>query len=155
MSSPQYFTRSPAVASQPVTFTLALADRSLRLTSDRGVFSHGGVDAGTKLLLMEAPVPAPEGDVVDLGCGYGPIACALAARAPGATVWAVDVNERALALTAQNAAANGLTNVRAVAPDAVPDAIRFAGLWSNPPIRVGKAIVHDLLLEWLGRLAEG
>ena len=83
------------------------------------------------------------------------MALALAAASPGATVWAVDVNERARALTAANAADNGLTNVRVVAPDGVDPGVRFAAVWSNPPVRIGKDALHDLLLRWLPRLAPG
>lgn len=118
------------------------------------MFGTGGVDPGTKLLLLEAPAPEPEakGDLLDLGCGYGPIALTLAHRAPDATVWAVDVNERARDLCAANAAAAGVTNVRIVAPDDVPGEIRFEGIWSNPPIRIGKGALHELLSTWLARL---
>ena len=129
-----------------------LPDVTLDLATDAGVFSRGGVDPGTKLLLLEAPAPAATGDLLDLGCGYGPIALVLARRSPGATVWAVDVNERARELTAANAAAAGLANVRVCAPEEVPEDVRFSTMWSNPPIRVGKAALHDLLLRWLGRL---
>jgi len=129
---------------------LALPDVTVDLTTDRGVFSHDGVDTGTKLLLLEAPPPSSSGDVLDLGCGYGAITVVLARRAPGATVWAVDVNERARALAAENAAS--LENVRVCAPDEVPDDVRFSTIWSNPPIRIGKAALHDLLARWLGRL---
>jgi 16S rRNA (guanine1207-N2)-methyltransferase len=125
---------------------------TLDLVTDRGVFSRGDIDPGTKLLLLEAPVPAPSGDALDLGCGYGPIALTLAHRAPGSTVWAVDVNRRARDLTAANAEAAGLVNVRVAGPDEVPDEARFATIWSNPPIRVGKVALHDLLLRWLPRL---
>jgi 16S rRNA (guanine1207-N2)-methyltransferase len=120
------------------------------LQTDRGVFARDAVDPGTKLLLLEAPAPAPAGDLLDLGCGYGPIAIAMARRAPEATVWAIDVNERARALATANAA--GLGNVRVVAPDAVPDDVRFSTIWSNPPIRIGKAALHEVLLRWLARL---
>ena len=105
-------------------------------------------------MLLESPAPAGGVDLLDLGCGYGPIALTLARRAPDATVWAVDVNQRALDLCAANAAANGLTNVRAVKPDMVPPDVRFGGIWSNPPIRIGKRALHDLLLSWLDRLDE-
>ena len=100
-------------------------------------------------------MPPPAGDILDLGCGYGPIACALAARAPGATVWAVDVNERALALCAANAATAGLSNVRCVPPDSAEVPPRLAGIWSNPPVRIGKAALYSLVSGWLGRLAPG
>jgi 16S rRNA (guanine1207-N2)-methyltransferase len=134
---------------------LALPDMTLDLTTDRGVFSRDGVDPGTKLLLLEAPTLPRTGDVLDLGCGYGAIAVAMARRSPSATVWAVDVNRRALALTAANAEAAGCTNVRAVEPDEVPKEVRFAAIWSNPPIRIGKDALHGLLSTWLGCLAVG
>jgi 16S rRNA (guanine1207-N2)-methyltransferase len=151
----QYFEPEPAVSSQPRTLELVLPDGSLRLVSDRGVFSATAIDPGTKLLLLEATAP-PSGavDLLDLGCGYGPIALTLARRAPDATVWAVDVNQRAVDLCAANALANGLTNVRAVTPDGVPAEVRLAGIWSNPPIRIGKPALHELLLSWLDRLDE-
>lgn len=131
---------------------LALPDGTLDLVTDRGVFSRRDIDPGTKLLLLEAPAPAPAGDHLDLGCGYGPIALTLARRAPAATVWAVDVNRRALDLVRTNAEAAGLANVRVAEPDEVPDDVRFATVWSNPPIRIGKPALHELLLRWLPRL---
>jgi 16S rRNA (guanine1207-N2)-methyltransferase len=140
------------VASDPVPVRLLLPDGTLDLVSDSGVFSKGDVDVGTKLLLLEAGALPASGDLLDLGCGYGPIALTMARRAPGCVVWAVDVNARAVALTASNAAAAGLTNVRACHPDEVPPDVRFAAIWSNPPIRIGKAALHSLLLQWLGRL---
>lgn len=149
----QYFEPEPAVGSRPRTVDLVLPDVSLTLQTDRGVFAATGVDPGTKLLLLESGAPPDGGQLLDLGCGYGPIALTLARRAPSATVWAVDVNRRALDLCNQNAVDNGITNVRVAEPQAVPDGITFDGLWSNPPIRVGKDSLHDLLTSWLGRLA--
>jgi 16S rRNA (guanine1207-N2)-methyltransferase len=149
----QYFEPDPSVASRQRTLELVLPDGTLHLLSDRGVFAAAAVDPGTKLLLLESRQPPPGAvDILDLGCGYGPIALTLARRAPDATVWAVDVNQRALDLCAANALANGLTNVRAVTPDRVPAEIRFAGMWSNPPIRIGKPALHELLVSWLNRL---
>jgi 16S rRNA (guanine1207-N2)-methyltransferase len=120
--------------------------------TDRGVFSGDRVDPGTVELLHAAPPPPASGHLLDLGCGYGPVAVALATQAPGATVWAVDTNRRALGLAGENAARLGLGNIRAVGPDAVEPEVRFATIWSNPPIRIGKDALHRLLLEWLGRL---
>jgi len=167
--SSQYFARQPSVASQRQSVHLSLADLDLDLATDRGVFSGDRVDPGTRLLLQEAPHPTDGmGDVLDLGCGYGPIAVSLARRAPGARVWAVDVNERAVALCAENAAANRAEQVHPVVVDAdgVPvagapgdvaelPAVRFGGIWSNPPIRIGKPALHRLLTQWLDRLAPG
>jgi 16S rRNA (guanine1207-N2)-methyltransferase len=147
-----YFAPDPEVPSSPRTLRLDLPDRSLSLQSDRGVFAADGVDPATKYLLLDAPEPPATGTFVDLGCGYGPIACTLAARRPDAEVWAVDVNRRALELCRANAAALGLANVRVAAADAVPAELGVDLLWSNPPIRVGKAALHDLLAGWLSRL---
>ena len=134
---------------------MVLPDVYLELATDAGVFSPGRLDPGTRLLLEESPAPPPSGDLLDLGCGYGPIACVLAVRSPGAAVWAVDVNERALELCARNAAAAGLANVRCVTPDDPSVPAGLAGIWSNPPVRIGKAALHELLSGWLGRLAPG
>jgi 16S rRNA (guanine1207-N2)-methyltransferase len=153
--SEQYFEEEPAVASAPRRVRLTLPDVTLDLVTDRGVFAKDDIDPGTKLLLLEAPAPAASGNLLDLGCGYGAIALTMAARSPDATVWAVDVNARARALTATNAEALGYDNVRAAAPDGVPDDVRFATVWSNPPIRIGKPALHDLLRTWLPRLDAG
>jgi len=131
---------------------LHLGDMDLELQSDRGVFGAKGVDAGTLILLKEAPAPPNQGDILDLGAGYGPIAVALARRAPKTRVWAVDVNERAVELARANAVTAGATNVTAGTPDAVPPDLRFDAIYSNPPVRVGKAPLHRLLGEWLPRL---
>lgn len=148
-----YFDPSPDTPSRPRQVELKLPDLHTTLTVDRGVFSGSGVDAGTVELLRSVPGgPDPGADLLDLGCGYGPIAVTVASRCPKSTVWAVDVNARALALTAANAAALGLGNVRAVTPDQVPAGTVFRQIWSNPPIRIGKAALHDLLDGWLPRM---
>jgi 16S rRNA (guanine1207-N2)-methyltransferase len=147
-----YFDRQPDVASAPRSVPLVLPDLSVTLTTDRGVFARDAVDPGTKLLLLDGPPPPAGGDLLDLGCGYGPIAVALARRSPTARVWGVDVNRRALGLCAANAAA-ARVDLRAVAPEEVPADVRFAGIWSNPPVRIGKAALHELLRTWLDRLA--
>jgi 16S rRNA (guanine1207-N2)-methyltransferase len=149
-----YFTQDPKVPSRPRTIQVTLPDRSFELETDRGVFAHGHLDFGTDLLLRTAPTPPP-GELVDVGCGYGAVAIALALRQPDARVWAVDVNRRALDLCARNAERAGASNVVTAEPDAVPDGIRFAGVYSNPPVRLGKAGLHDLLLHWIDRLEAG
>lgn len=150
-----YFDPEPTTPSQPAEVVWSLPDGPLTIVSDRGVFGHGRVDTGTKLLLLSVPPPPPSGDLLDLGCGAGAIALTMARRAPGATVWAVDVNRRARELTQMNARANGIANVRVAAPDEVPPALRFTAIWSNPPIRIGKPALHDLLRTWLRRMTEG
>ena len=155
MSAPHYFDPRPTAAHRPGQVRVVLPDVYLELDTDSAVFSPGRIDPGTRLLLERAPVPPPAGDLLDLGCGYGPIGCVLAARSPAATVWAVDVNARALGLCARNAAAAGLRNVRCVPPGDPAIPARFAGIWSNPPVRIGKAPLHGLLRTWLARLARG
>jgi 16S rRNA G1207 methylase RsmC len=157
MSDEQYFTTQPQVASVAHTkqqnfAVLRVADRELTIGTDRGVFSRKGIDQGTMVLLECAARPPSTGSFLDLGCGAGPIALTLAAYSPNATVYAIDINDRAQELTQSNAQLNHLSNVIASAPDEVDESIRFDVLWSNPPIRIGKQELHALLLTWLSRL---
>jgi 16S rRNA (guanine1207-N2)-methyltransferase len=156
LTEPQhYFAAQPQAAHRPGLVRVVLPDLYLELETDSGMFSPGRLDPGTRFLLESELIPPATGDLLDLGCGYGPIACAMAVRAPGATVWAIDVNERALALCAANAARAGLANVRAVLPDSPDLPASFAEIWSNPPVRIGKPALHDLLRRWLARLGPG
>jgi len=148
-----YFNEDPEVPSARKRIDVSLPDGSFSIETDTGVSSHGRVDSGTKVLLMEAPALPASGHVLDLGCGAGPIAMTMARRSPESSVWAVDVNERARQLTRDNASALGLTNVTVVSPDEVPDDVIFDVIWSNPPIKVGKQELHDLLNRLLARLS--
>ena len=150
-----YFTSSPAGPGERRPLRVRLAGREVEVATAAGVFTPGGLDKGTEVLLDRVPPPPPDGTVLDLGCGWGPVALTAALLAPAATVWAVDVNERALDLTRENAAALGLTGLRACRPEEVPAGTTFDAIWSNPPIRVGKAALHEMLLAWLPRLAPG
>lgn len=150
-----YFDADPASASSPGEVRLDLPDLTLRLAVDRGVFASGGVDPGTKYLLVDGPPPHTTGTLVDVGCGYGPIALTLARRAPEARVLAVDVNSRARDLCHANAQTLGCPNVEVFAPEDVPVDLEFDEIWSNPPIRIGKPALHDLLSMWMGRLVPG
>ncbi|MFC6706085.1 class I SAM-dependent methyltransferase [Flexivirga alba] len=147
-----YFTASPASADERRTINVPLAGRTRAVQVAPGVFSAERIDQGTSVLLQHAPEPPASGTFLDLGCGWGPIALTLGLRSPGAQVWGVDVNERALDLARDNAASLGLSNVRAETAGAIPGELRFDLIWSNPPIRVGKSVLHDLLLTWLPRL---
>src|SRR3954471_17320790 len=132
-----YFTPRPGTPAGRAVVPVRLAGREAEVVTAAGVFSGDRIDLGTRVLLREAPQPPVSGDLLDLGCGWGPMALTLGLLSPAATVWAVDVNERALELTAENARRLGVRNVRPVAPDAVPGDVRFDAIWSNPPIRVG------------------
>ena len=151
--STQYFAEQPQAPHRPGLVHVVLPDVHLALRTDAGVFSPARLDPGTRLLLETARRPPAAGDLLDLGCGYGPLALVLASRAPGAIVWATDVNTRALRLCASNAAAAGLANVRCRPPDDPAIPASFGLIWSNPPIRIGKGALHELLARWLGRLA--
>jgi 16S rRNA (guanine1207-N2)-methyltransferase len=150
-----YFAERPETASRPQVVDLVLPDVHLRLETDRAMFSPDRIDLGTRILLETVPAPPPDGDLLDLGCGYGPIALTMARRSPGARVFGVDVNERALDLARRNATAAGLDAVRFVPADQIDPSLRFAAIWSNPPIRIGKKALHELLTTWLDRLAPG
>ncbi|WP_034248482.1 class I SAM-dependent methyltransferase [Actinotalea fermentans] len=148
-----YFTADPASPDERRQLEVRLGGRAVRAWTAPGIFSPGRVDLGTQVLLREVPPPPAEGDLLDLGCGWGPLALTMALASPHARVWAVDVNRRSLDLVARTAADLHLDGLRAVEPDGVPDDVTFAAIWSNPPIRVGKAALHDLLARWLPRLA--
>jgi 16S rRNA (guanine1207-N2)-methyltransferase len=150
-----YFTAAPVSAAQRRAVTVELAGRRVTVNTAAGIFSPDGVDKGTAVLLREAPAPPARGTLLDLGCGWGPIALTLALRSPESQVWGVDVNERALDLLRTTASSLGLDPVHACRPGDVPEDLSFDAIWSNPPIRVGKAVLHDMLLTWLPRLAVG
>lgn len=150
-----YFSARPASAADLRTRRVHLAGQDLEVTVASGVFSPDGIDRGTAVLLREAPAPPPAGTFLDLGCGWGPLALTLALRSPDAEVWAVDVNERSLDLLRRNAIDLEARSIRVVGPDQVPDDVRFDLIWSNPPIRIGKPALHELLRRWLTRLAPG
>lgn len=152
MASEHYFSSQPSSELRPREITVEIAGRELSLATAAGVFSPGRIDPGTQVLLAEMPTPPREGTFLDVGCGWGPVALTLALLSPDATVWAVDVNERVLELLRENARRAGITNINAVLPDDVPSEIEFDGIWSNPPIRVGKTVLHEILSQWLPRL---
>lgn len=148
-----YFDEEPDATSDPKRVSVVLPGDAFEYETDRGVFAYGRLDVGTKILLQEAPPPPASGNFLDLGCGAGPIAIALARRVPSARVWAVDVNERALELARRNARRLELDNLSVATPDAVPVELRFDLVWSNPPIKIGKTELHRMLDRWLDRLA--
>jgi len=150
-----YFSADPTVAFRRAPVHAEVWGRELVLTSGSGVFSQGRLDGGTAVL-FRATRPPTARRFLDLGCGYGVIGLALATAVPGSVVRAVDVNERAVLLANENAAALGVGDrFSAVLPDDVPEGEEYDEIWSNPPIRIGKPALHDLLLRWLPRLSTG
>lgn len=155
MESAHYFSASPAGPFTRKPLTVDLAGETRTLQTSGGIFSPDGIDKGTAVLLAEVPAPSPSGNLLDIGCGWGPIALTMALKSPAAHVYAVDVNERCITLTNENAASLGLGNVTASMPEDVDPELRFDTIWSNPPIRVGKEELHSLLKLWIPRLAPG
>jgi 16S rRNA G1207 methylase RsmC len=155
VTADHYFSAEPSAPAQPGEIEFTVAGRDYRLAVSSGVFSPGRLDPGTAVLLRKADLPADAepANLLDLGCGYGPIACVLAVEAPAATVYAIDVNSRARELAKQNAAALGAADrIHVGTPDDVAEDVTFAQIWSNPPIHIGKPELHALLERWLPRL---
>ncbi len=148
-----YFDSAPTAGSARQQIRLDLAERSISFTTDAGVFSAQRVDPGTRVLLNEVPQPtALQHRLLDLGCGYGPIAITCALRSPQTEVLAIDINERARQLCAENGIANSCVNLEVSDPGEVDPELRFDAIWSNPPIRIGKSALHALVSTWLDRL---
>lgn len=151
----QYFAADPQSKDVRKRLHVVLRGNEADVEVSNGVFSGNRVDLGTSVLLRQAPEPPEEGTFLDLGCGWGPIALTLSFASPKADIWALDVNERALDLTRRNAELNDVGNIRAVTADEIPSDVTFDLIWSNPPIRVGKDVLHELLMTWLPRLNAG
>lgn len=156
--SDHYFTQSPRSEAKTRELTLELAGHDVTVETLSGTFSPTRLDLGTAVLLRHLPVPEP-GDILDLGCGWGPIALDTALSAKDAEVdvrvWALDVNSRSLEATQKNAQRQGLDSIRPVTADDIPAELQFSQIRSNPPIRVGKEALHELLTTWIPRLAPG
>lgn len=150
-----YFSAQPSSPEELRSLRVTLAGREITVTTASGVFSPDRLDKGTDVLLANSPDAPPGGDFLDIGCGWGAISLSLALQSPHARIWALDVNERALDLVRRTAASLGLENIRAVTADEIPPDIRFRTIRSNPPIRIGKPALHELLETWLPRLDTG
>lgn len=152
MTTEHYFSELPESELRYRHIRVSIGGQFHQLTTSNGIFSPERIDAGTQVLLANTPPAPPGGHLLDLGTGWGPIALSLALESPRSTVWAVDVNSRALELVRRNAEALGVTNINAVRPEDVPSDIAFTTIRSNPPIRVGKNELHGMLGTWLPRL---
>jgi 16S rRNA G1207 methylase RsmC len=155
MSEDHYFSQEPSSPLKPKTIQIPVAGEIVDVTTASGTFSPAQLDFGTEVLIEQMDLAPISGNLLDLGCGWGPIALNLAKLRPNTKVWAVDVNTRSVELTQANARNLGISNINAVLPDQVPGDLRFSGIWSNPPIRIGKKELHELLLMWLPRLEAG
>ncbi|MDO4258712.1 MAG: methyltransferase [Actinomycetaceae bacterium] len=160
MGVDQYFSdSSPVAEGEARHLTITARGHSFSVSVSGKVFSSTRLDLGTRQLLAEAPALPAQGTFLDLGCGWGPIALAMAAESPAAQVWAVDVNSRAVDLTQRNATANGYgeaiyaCDAQSALAKARSEDLRFDVIWSNPPVRIGKEAMHEMLTSWLSLLA--
>lgn len=157
MVSEHYYSAAPTSERNPQTWTFTLRGHEFRFTTDSGVFSKRGVDFGTQLLIETFEEPEVAGDLLDVGCGYGPIGLALAKSFPNRLVQMIDVNERALELARENKRANHIDNVRIYQSDLFSEVgeQRFAAVVTNPPIRAGKRVVHAIFEQSRDHLLDG
>ncbi|MEY3966797.1 MAG: hypothetical protein RLZ96_323 [Actinomycetota bacterium] len=155
MSQEHYFSAEPKGPSQTREVSFTVAERQFTVQASSGTFSATRLDPGTSVLLSYSEEFPDEGNVLDLGCGWGPIALSIAAIKPQTKVWALDINQRSLDLVRSNAKGLGLENVTPSIAVDIPEDVEFSAIWSNPPIRIGKAALHELLTTWLPRLEIG
>lgn len=151
-----YYTNQPTAAHDRKMWDATLRGQSFRFVSDAGVFSKGGVDYGSRTLIEAMEIPA-NADVLDVGCGYGPIGLSAARMAHQGHVTMIDVNSRAVELARENAAANRITNVTALQSDLFAELgdRNFDVVLTNPPIRAGKETVHAIFEGAHERLKPG
>lgn len=155
MSEDHYFSKEPLSPLKPKLIQIPIGTELRQVSTASGTFSPQRLDVGTQVLIEQISEAPASGNVLDLGCGWGPIALNLSALNPKAKIFAVDVNSRSLELTAKNAKDLGLSNIQCLLPEQVPTEIKFSGIWSNPPIRIGKKGLHAMLLHWIPRLEVG
>jgi 16S rRNA G1207 methylase RsmC len=155
MSEDHYFSQEPSSPLKTKSIEIPVAGVLEQVTTASGTFSPQQLDFGTEVLIEQMDLAPDSGNILDLGCGWGPIALNLGKLKPKSKIWAVDVNTRSLELTEANAKKLALDNITAALPEQVPEQIRFSGIWSNPPIRIGKKPLHELLLKWLPKLENG
>lgn len=151
-----YYSKQPTAASDPKSIQVSLRGRTFTFVTDAGVFSKGGIDFGSRLLIEMMDI-AEQDEVLDVGCGYGPIGLAAATLASRGRVTMVDINERAVELARANASRNGITNVEIVQGDLFEPlgGRTFTKILSNPPIRAGKTVVHRLFEQAYDHLVKG
>ena len=153
-----YYSSKPSSESHRETINVEIAGNKFTFLTDAGVFSKKQVDVGSEVLMTTAAqTDFPTGNLLDVGCGYGPIGIYLAKAFPSRTIEMVDVNERAVDLAKENAKLNQVENVEIYESylfEQVNNQM-LAGIISNPPIRAGKKVVHQILEESYGYLVPG
>ena len=142
-----YYTRTPQSASRPAECTFSYRGTDLTFQTDAGVFSRGEMDTGTRLLLESLPEHM-DGEILDLGCGWGVIGISIAKNWPGTKVTLADVNTRALELSRENAKRNRAEVICAESDGMTAFAGKmFDAVVTNPPIRAGKQVIYRMFAD--------
>ena len=151
----QYYTRQPGSESHPEECSFTYRGKELRFMTDAGVFSRGELDTGTRLLIEAFP-ETMEGEILDLGCGWGAIGISIKSAWPETRVTMVDVNLRALDWSRENAKRNR-TEVEVIESDgfAALEGRSFDAVITNPPIRAGKQVIYRMFAEAKEHLKPG
>lgn len=137
--------------------TYYIKNAILHFLTDNGVFSKNRVDFGSSLLIKT--LPEMEGkEILDMGCGYGPIGLTIAKMNPNCQVHMVDINERAIELALKNKALNNIKNAEIFVSNIYENIHKkYDKIITNPPIRAGKKVVWDITLgakEYLNEQGE-
>jgi 16S rRNA (guanine1207-N2)-methyltransferase len=154
--SEHYYSAKPTAAHEHNQIQIKLRGKEFNFVTDAGVFSKKEIDFGSKLLI-ETMVINRADFVLDVGCGYGPIGLSAAVLADQGRVTMVDINERAVLLSRDNAKRNGLNNVTVLQSDLLAQVAenKFDCILTNPPIRAGKIVVHQIFSQAYSSLVPG
>ena len=155
MVEEHYFSSDPAAAKKTVSISIQVSGDEIELQAASGTFSSSKLDAGTAVLLKQEKFFPKDGAVLDLGCGWGPIGISIAHTCPNAKVFGVDINQRSIEQSNLNASSLKLPNYQAMHSKDLPAELSFSAIWSNPPIRVGKKVLHELMQTYIPRLEPG
>ena len=155
MPQEHYFRSEPTTKKIETEISFEVAGARFDMTAASGTFSSTKLDPGTKVLLSHTGLFPQNGNVLDLGCGWGPIGIVIASLFPETKVHAVDINERSVEQAQANADRIGVSNFKVHLAENLPVTMKFGAIWSNPPIRIGKVALHELLKNYLPRLEDG
>ena len=155
MAMEHYFSSEPTAKKIETEVSFEVDGVKFDMTAASGTFSSTKLDPGTKVLLSHTSLLPKDGNVLDLGCGWGPIGIVIATVCPAAKVHAIDINQRSIEQTRANADRVGLTNLSICLAKDLPTDLKFDAIWSNPPIRIGKVALHELLRTYIPRLEAG
>ena len=155
MVDEHYFSSDPAAPKKTVSITLQVGGKELAIEAASGTFSSSKLDAGTAVLLKHEDHFPKDGNVLDIGCGWGPIGISIASSTQACKVYGIDINQRSIEQSNLNAENLKLKNYWAMHARDLPADLRFSAIWSNPPIRVGKKVLHELMETYIPRLEPG